>query len=149
MLAVGDRYRAKKEPAPDFVENVHSAVRRTLESLDAGFHAHGAFPDRVLTVMYELLVGAPQIIIKQMCEFVGVSFVPQMLQPHTIKHPNQDEIAQLDNGTWLDPSLGFRPIEKSRINAWQHGLDAEHVRIVNAAFRNHETLRQLGYEFND
>jgi len=147
MLKVADRIRAKNAPAPDFVQDVRSAAEFTTASLNAGFHAEGAFPGRVLTLTYETLVREPEPAIKRACAFLDIPFYPEMLQPHSKKHPAEDAIQRLDDGRWLDPALGSRPIEVSRVAVWQQELDAAQIDHVNAAFRDHPGLRALGYRF--
>ena len=59
-----------------------------------------------------------------------------------------DTVAALDNGVWLDPRLGFRAIESSRIDAWRMHLDAAQIDAINAACRDHSGYCRLGYRFD-
>src|SRR5207244_1381693 len=122
LLQVGLRSQARGEPAPDYVQNLPAALRFTAEALDAGFQAGDHFPERVLTLGYEALVSEPEASARQACAFLSLPFEPGMLQPQAKKHPAQDAIVALDKGVWLDPELGIRPIEQSRIRAWQDFL---------------------------
>ncbi|HEY1381822.1 MAG TPA: sulfotransferase [Gemmataceae bacterium] len=148
LLRVGDRCRAKGVPAPEFAHDVRSAVRFTTTALAAGFRAAELFPDRVLTLTYEALVGQPEPTVRRVCAFVGLDFDPRLLEPHAVKHPAADDVAALDGGKWGDPSLASRPIEQSRVRAWEADLTATEGALVTAAFRDHADLRALGYRFN-
>ncbi len=145
LLQVGIRSQAKGEPAPDFVRDAPSALRLTTEALNAGFRAAELFPGRVLTLRYEALVSEPEAVARQACGFLGLAFEPAMLQPQAKKHPAQEAIEALDNGVWMDPALGIRPIERTRIGAWQQSLSPDEVALVSAAFRQHPHVRALGY----
>lgn len=147
MLQVGVRCRAKGEYAPDFVQDIHAAIRVTTESLNAGFRAQRLFGERVLTLVYEALVSQPEATVRQLCSFLGLAFEPRMLEPHANRHPGLDGVLGLDNGTWVDPALGFRPIEKARIAAWEANLGPAQSRLVAEAFRGHADLAVLGYRF--
>jgi hypothetical protein len=147
LLQVGLRSRVKGEPAPEFTRDLPSALRLTTEALNAGFRAQERFPRRVLTLRYEVLVSDPEAVARQLCRFLGLAYEPAMLQPQAKKHPAQDAIEALDRGVWLDPALGIRPIERSRIDAWQESLSPEVSALVRDAFRDHAHLRALGYHF--
>jgi hypothetical protein len=148
LLQVGLRSQARGEPAPDYVKSLQGALRFTAEALDAGFRAAEQFPERVLTLRYEALVSEPEVWARQACAFLGLAFEPAMLQPQAKKHPAQDAIVALDKGVWLDPALGIRPIEPSRIRAWQDFLSPVQSNLGSAAFRDHPRLHALGYRFD-
>ena len=106
------------DSAPEFVLDVHAAIKMTLSSLDAGFAAQKVFPTRIFSVVYEELVAEPKRVVMKLCEF------------------------------WVDPNLGLRSIETSRIDVWHKLLNPEQLELVNAAFRKHDALRSLGYRFD-
>jgi hypothetical protein len=147
MLQVGARYRAKGEAAPDFVQDVNAAIKLTTDSLDTGFRAKRMYGERVLTLVYETFVSQPDATTRQLCDFLGIAFEPKMLAQHAIKHPGQDGLLALDKGNWIDPALGFRPIETSRLTAWEENLNPDQGRAVRDAFRDHPDLAALGYRF--
>jgi Sulfotransferase family len=150
LLRVGERYRLKGLTPPEFVADLDAAMRFTRESIDAGFRAWRAFPDRVLTVRYEDLVTRPGAAVVRLCEFLGLTFEPRMLDPHATPHPDQAAIAAADGGLWVDSALGFRPIEPSRLTAWRTDLTVDQAAAVTAAFRDHADLRQMaGYQLDD
>jgi len=146
MLQVAARCRVKGEPVAYFIDDIHSAIRFTNDCLTAGYHAGQRHPDRVLTLSYETLVSHPDLIADRLCSFLNLTHRPEMLQPHAVKHPGQDELAKVDNGTWLDPSLAIRPIERSRLTAWSGALSPEHAELIQSSFRDHPALKALGYE---
>jgi protein-tyrosine sulfotransferase len=149
LLQVGARYRAKGRTLPDATRDLDAAIRFTRESLDAGFRAGRAFPTRVLTVIYEELVTRPETVAVRICSFLGLTFEPAMLEPHNTPRPDQVAIAAADDGLWLDPALGYRPIEQSRLNAWRSDLTPDQAAAVTAAFCDHSDLKMLGYQLEE
>ncbi|HEY7326796.1 MAG TPA: sulfotransferase [Gemmataceae bacterium] len=147
LLNVGKRARAKNETSPPWTQHVGYAIDLIKPSLKRGFQAQQQYPDRVLTLTYEALVAQPEPILRKLCAFLGIVFYPSMLNPHSQKHPDQDKILRLDNGTWVDPNLGIRVIETSRIHAWQKMLSNEQIASINGEFRDHTDLLVLGYAF--
>jgi tetratricopeptide (TPR) repeat protein len=59
----------------DMVElaDFHRGYRRLMQ------HWHARFPGRVLDVDYGRLVDAPEAVLREVCEFCGIDFVPSML----------------------------------------------------------------------
>jgi hypothetical protein len=147
LLQVGLRKRAKNEIAPPWTLDLHAAIELVRQSVECGFRAVQRFPERILTVCYEVLVSRPEQIAREICTFLGLAFDPAMLEPHAREHPGQASLAQLDNGIWLDPKLGFRPIETSRVNVWRDHLKASQIAAVNDAFREVPFMRDFGYCF--
>lgn len=147
LLNVGRRAQTKNAPVLSWATDFDAAIPFVKEALDFGLKAQERFGERLLTLTYETLVSQPEDTIHTVCGFLGLAFDPSMLEPHTRKHPEQDSIAKLDNGTWLDPILGFRPIEGSRVTVWQTELASSQVAAVNDAFRDHPLLHGLGYSF--
>jgi protein-tyrosine sulfotransferase len=147
LLNVGRRAQANNQPVLPWAKDLDAALPFVKEALDAGFQAQQRFEERLLTLTYEALVSRPEGTIRRVCTFLNLPFDPAMLEPHAQKHPEQDAVAKLDNGTWLDPNLGFRPIEGSRVRVWQTELETSQIAAVNAAFRDHSLLRSLGYTF--
>jgi hypothetical protein len=145
QLNVGKRARAKNEPIVRWAEDYQATIRVVRDALDSGLRASQRFGPRLLTVTYEGLVSRPEETIRRVCDFLGLSFDPAMLEPHSRKHPDQDAQLGRDNGTWVDPRLGFRAIEASRVHVWRQDLDADQVAAINDAFRAHPLLRDLGY----
>ena len=78
---------------------------------------------------------------------MGIAFHQAMLEPHARKHPEQDTLVKMDNGTWVDPKLGFRAIESSRVNVWKDDLDISQLATIVETLRNHPLMRSLGYSF--
>jgi hypothetical protein len=66
-----------------------------------------------------------------------------------VPHPDQAAIAAADDGVWVDPALGFRPIERSRLNAWRNDLTRDQAAKVTAAFRDHPDLKMVGYRLEE
>lgn len=147
LLQVGRRAREKNAFSPPTLVDVQAAVDMVGQAVNGGFHAQHLFPQRVLTLTYETLVAEPEPVIRRLCAFLGLTFEQAMLEPHARKHPSQDALVALDNGVWLDPQLGFRAIETSRIDAWRNHLDDAQLAVVHAAFKDHPGYRSLGYSF--
>jgi hypothetical protein len=148
LLNVGRRGRARNQVMPLTTLDVHAAIEFTRQTVDAGFHAQHICPERTLTLTYEAFVTQAEHEERRLCAFLGLEFEPAMLEPHAKGHPAQVDLVKLDNGVWLDPQLGYREIESSRIDVWRRDLDATQVAAINAAFRDHPGYRRLGYQFD-
>ena len=59
--------------------NAWAAAPWWARGIRAGEQAQSAHPDQVLTVRYEDLAGAPAEVVPRICEFVELSYTPEML----------------------------------------------------------------------
>jgi hypothetical protein len=91
--------------------------------------------DRVLRVHYEELLQAPERVLRAVCSFAGIDFVPSMLEGGTFPTPSftSDQHALVNSAP--DPS---------RIEGWRDSLDAQDIRAIEWSAGS--LLQSLGYE---
>lgn len=115
------------------LERVYDPFWDALEwrfAVRAGQRARAAFPDRLYTVRYEDLVQQPEATIQGVCAFLGLDFVPQMLD---VRWWNTAEGDRSDRKGIVSDALG----------RWAQTLSPAEVglaqRVTGAVFR------QVGY----
>jgi ornithine cyclodeaminase len=99
--------------------------------------AHGPDP-LVLTVRYEDLVHDTEGTVRGMCAFIGVEFVPTMLDFHKIEGPTRDARHFPQN------IEATKPISTASIGRYRTILTAEE--LTRTEERLGETMRRFGYE---
>lgn len=101
-------------------------------SVAAGLEAEQRHPGKVLTVRYEDLVAEPERIVKQICDFTGLTYSPAML-----------EIGWINSATHTkgEKSQG---ISKAAVDKWRTILTPEEVFVSQQAVR--KEMKAFGYE---
>jgi Sulfotransferase family len=74
-----DRYASVRHRNGQELSRVGAATGRWLLSTRAALRNHTRHPDRYLLVRYEDLTRAPAATMRQVCEFVGLPFRPEMM----------------------------------------------------------------------
>jgi len=115
--------------------NAAAAARWWVEYIDLGLQVEAQFgPDRAMRVVYEELVREPERVLGRVCEFIGVDFVPEMVEGKGFQVPgftvNQHAL------------VGKRP-DPSRLDAWRKKLKPREIEIVESLAG--DTLTRLGY----
>lgn len=107
-----------------------SFARSIRKNLDLFAHYSGdpRFTGRLCLVKFEALVNDPEGMTRQMCEFLGTDYEPQMIDPEY--HVVPGSTALRDGVSSFDAqSIGYSPERASR---WKNLLDPELVDVVNA-----------------
>jgi hypothetical protein len=90
--------------------------------------------DQMLRVRYEDLIQAPETALRDICNFLGLEYQPQMIRGSGFKVPRyQDKQHAL---------IGKEP-DKKRINAWEKSLTPRQIEIFESIAG--ELLLSLGY----
>jgi hypothetical protein len=108
--------------------------KNTIEKM-IGFESQ--FPDRILRVKFENLVTAPQAELQRVCQFIGVDFESQQLDPST-------KTGVVPNWEMPWKNRVFTQPDPSRIGTAARELPTESLDLLNKLMR--ETLGLLGYE---
>jgi len=93
--------------------------------------------DAFLEIRYEDLVRAPDRVVRQVADFLGLSFVPEMLQPQKIVH----RLGDTDRVIHEHLKQAITP---THIGKWRQTLDPSDQQIVQE--RLGPTLVSLGYD---
>ncbi|MDH3682720.1 MAG: sulfotransferase, partial [Acidimicrobiia bacterium] len=75
-----DRYASVSRRNGGHLDRVGAATGRWLLSARAARRNAAAYPDRYLRVRFEDLVAEPREVMEQVCQFVGVDFIPSMME---------------------------------------------------------------------
>lgn len=82
------------------------------------------YPDRVLTIRYEDFVTNQEAVLRKICEFFGITFLPAMLEI-----ARSEEAQKISGMSALWESNRFAPIP-SNIDKFKKSLSAEEIEIV-------------------
>ncbi|MFN8623734.1 MAG: sulfotransferase, partial [Chloroflexota bacterium] len=111
----------------------HLALAARNEREAAPFLARDA---RSMTIRYEDLVREPRPVLEGVCAFLGVPFVPDMID----RHEGVEGIAA-PHETWK--AKAAEPLDPSRVSAWRRTMDPAVQRF--AALHCRDLLRAHGY----
>ncbi|MEI6122633.1 MAG: sulfotransferase [Bacteroidota bacterium] len=99
-------------------------------------------PEKFYTLRYEDLVALPEFYMRQICEFLGVDFVPEMINYHA-KLDEMRKIYPTDLINRHHKSL-FQPINTDKIYAWKHLLTEKQIKICDTVVG--PFAEKMGYE---
>jgi len=141
MLRVGERYREKGIPAPDFTQDISAAIRTVKICNQKGFEATKK-SNRVFTIKYENLVNNPHSVTQDLCNFLNVAWSPSLIQV------NEDtETLKCVDGIWGTRKNFGQPPDSQRINRWKKQLTSFQIFLINNSFKNDQNLLNLDYSF--
>lgn len=112
---------------------------RKAAALMLKYQKDSLFEGRLLTLTYEHLVREPEQSARQLCDFLGVKFLPEML--------DTDRYLGADGKKWTGNShqkTQTKGIYASSVRAWQKDLSPEAVELVE--FICDPDMRLLGHE---
>ena len=118
--------------------NAWAAAPWWARGIRAGEQAGRAHPGQVLSVRYEDLSGRPREVVPHICEFLGLSFAPEML---VLEEADRSRIVR-DQVSWF-PTL-FDGINTSAVGRWRREMSARDQRVFAA--RAGAELERLGYD---
>jgi hypothetical protein len=106
---------------------------------DAAQHLVHAHPDRVLTIRYEDFLADQELVLRGICDFIGLDFLPQMLDVAA-----STEARQMSKMSDLWSSNCFAPIA-ANVDKFKSQLSPDEIEIVETVAGGH--MRAYGYEF--
>jgi len=118
--------------------NAWAAAPWWARGIRAGETAAQAHPDAVMTVRYEDLATRPTEVVPRICEFLGLSYSPDMLALETA---DRARIVR-DQASWF-PTL-FDGINTEAVGRWRREMSARDQAVF--ASRAGEELSRMGYE---
>ena len=131
-----DRYAAiQKKPASK--QGLGIATARWLNSANLAQKNMDQFIDRYLVVRYETLVSDPAETISMVCNFLGVEYMPSMIQ--------LDQIPRFENQSSQDDSAS--PITNKFIGQFRNDLTQGQIAFIE--FFSRQPMSQLQYQLVD
>jgi hypothetical protein len=97
------------------------------------------YPDRVLTIRYEDFLDDQEAVLRKVCAFFGIDFLPGMLD--VSRSPEALQISQL-SALWSSNCSG--PIAANK-DKFKTQLSAEEIEMIETLAQDH--MRYYGYEF--
>lgn len=95
--------------------NVTEDLKRIESAIKAGSSFQATNPEHCMTVYYEDLVSAPETTAKQICEFINLEFVPEMLQ--TQISTASSDLIRAHGGVWYTSEMYDRPISTESLRS--------------------------------
>jgi hypothetical protein len=129
---------------PKFITSLREAVRYTRKYLEAGEQASQKSPERVLTVVYRKLVNDPERETKRICQFLGIQWNADMLQPKRFRHLGEKGMTCDANAIWYNKHMFDRNIETCELDKWKRQLSSVKQAIIVHYFKNNHILTKLG-----
>ncbi|OHX16393.1 sulfotransferase family protein [Chromobacterium sphagni] len=112
-------------------------VRTWLAAYQAADRLLVHHPDKVLTIRYEDFLADQQAILRQVCDFFGISFLPQMLDIRS-----SAEAAQISQLSALWSSNHFPPIA-AHADKFRQQLSMREIEIIETGCRDY--MQRYGY----
>ena len=147
LLQVGKRAQEKGIKGVKYIRNLKTAIAHTQNCLENGFFSVRKTPEKVLVLVYENLVTTPENETKKICEFLGIEWSKQMLNPGEFKHTGEKAITK--DEIWYEQKLYNRNPEVNEIDKWKNLLTSNQKMRVFLAFGKNDDLKQLGYNISD
>jgi hypothetical protein len=121
--------------------NAWAAAQWWARGIRAGAAAQERHPDNVLTVRYEDLAREPARRVPPVCEFLGLTYRPEMLD---LAHADRSRIVP-DQTSWF-PTL-FDGINTKSVGRWEREMPVRDQAVFAALA--HDELARLGYPVPD
>ena len=147
LLQVGKRAKMKEINRAKYIRNLQAAIVHTKHCLEVGFGSVRNTPEKVLVLGYENLVINPDNETKKICDFLGIEWSKQMLNPSKFEHIGQKAITK--DEIWYDQKMYNRNPDVNEINKWKILLTSKQKMRIFLAFRKNDELKKLGYKISD
>jgi hypothetical protein len=118
--------------------NAWAAARSWAQAIRLGHNAAERYTDRVLELRYEDLVFEPEREVTRVCEFVGLTYSPDML---AIERTDRSKVTE-DQSDWF--TSVWSGITTDAVGKWRTGLSPRDVEMFESVAG--DELRALGYE---
>lgn len=105
---------------------------RWRQMIRAGAKARNRYPERVLKIRYEDLVGQPETVVPQLTEFLEMSYVSKLLDVNVV-----------NSTSWAGDNKAAG-IVKVAVDKWRKTLTQEELHVIQTITR--KEMNQLGYE---
>lgn len=119
----------------DFGNHIFTDLLRIYKSINLGNEFHKKYNKKCFIVYYEKLVSSPDIVIKHLCNFLGISFDTNIL--NTAKEDDISRLVEKQNKTELpfQTKLLNQRIQMTAMNKWKKSLKKDDLLLCNAFFK--------------
>lgn len=148
MQQVRKRAIEKGLNRPYFIENSRASISYIKRCVAAGFLASKNEPDKVLTIVYEELLGSPEKETQKICKFLGIEWSEKMLYPGEKNHLGEQAITVKSGEMWYDKNMYNRNIDAGTTLKWQKNLTLGQQIKILLAFKDFSELESCGYDFS-
>jgi len=113
-------------------------ARIWVESMNASRRLMAKYPERVLTVRFEDFLTNQELVLRKICEFMGIDFMPEMLDVSS--SPEANKLTWLSN-LWESNSSAPIPANAAK---FRRNLSMEEIEIIETVTKEH--MEYFGYE---
>jgi hypothetical protein len=145
MLEVARRAREQGLRPASFTSSLEAATEHAHRCIQSGLRAAERRPQRVCVVAYEQLVTDVEMHTRRICDFLGLSWTPEMLDPSAKRHLGEDAITQKSNEIWYDAKSYARDPDTDLADKWRRQLAPREQRAIVLAFSDLPQLHAFGY----
>lgn len=104
------------------------------------------YEGRIMPVYYEQMVQQPETVVRQICTFLSIDFVPEMLNPQQKIKVKEQDLQSNDISERDKKKIGdlIKPINTSRMEAWKQGLTQNEILLIEHFCA--KTGQKFGYQ---
>lgn len=113
-------------------------ARIWVESMDAARRLMTKYPERVLTVRFEDFLANQELVLRKICDFMGIDFMPEMLDISSSQEANK--LSWL-SALWESNSSAPIPANAAKFS---RNLSMEEIEIIETVTKEH--MEFFGYE---
>jgi hypothetical protein len=148
MLQVKERALAKGLNPPSFTATSSKSMAYIDRCFSAGAKACKQVPEKVLTIVYEQVVGNPERESKRICTHLGIEWDECMLRPGDKEHMGAKAITTHSNELWYDAKTYNRNIVTHDSEKWRKQLPLYLQIRATMKFADNRQLKEHGYDFS-
>lgn len=148
LLTVGAKARKRGVSSAVYTQDTFAAIEKVRQCLRAGFKAQHAYPERIKTVVYEELVDSTSAVIEGVCDFLGISWQPDMCEPGSKSHLGEQAITVKSGEVWYDKDSYNRNPDRQSLDGWKDSLSVAQQMAIASVFSSDKDLAALGYDFS-
>lgn len=142
MKTVADKYFSNGMRPPPFCASVAASIEEINKTWQAGLKAMAGC-DRITAVYYEDLVANPEAVIKGICQFVGLTYEQNMVEPQ----PLEDRQTHVSDQFWYTKAELSQPITTGQLGNYKSVLSGMEIALVERYVLRHPMVAR--YKLGD
>jgi hypothetical protein len=139
MKEVARKYFAEGLRPPPFCASVAASIDDINETWEKGLAAVQKY-ERVQTIFYEDLVENPERVVRDICQFVGLDYQDDMVQPA----PLEDRQNHVSDQFWYTKEELEKPISDDSLKRYKQILSPREITLVERFVISHPLTERYG-----
>ncbi|WP_324752513.1 sulfotransferase [Roseovarius sp. Pro17] len=142
MKTVANKYFSNGLRPPPFCASVAASIKDINQTWRVGLEAMSG-RDRIKIVYYEDLVSDPETVVKEICQFAGLTYEQTMVEPQ----PLEDRQTHVSDQFWYTQTELARPITAGKLDNYRTVLSDMEVALIERYVLRHPIVAR--YELGD